>query len=275
MRTNGPFSDTPSVLWGQSFLLSVEIHNIKLHAGAAVCPYFDLTGLAPDTQFIYIWVAVVIILSIPTNFILALPHHASLLKSSIKQVNCVGGMAEIEPTPSKSNDWTPLSPCQLGQGGCLPCIYVGTGYFENVHCAKFLNPATGQFLFLTNMTVSEHFFRSRNLCRLLVLCVTVLVVLVSEILWHGLLLISVYASVLMVPGILALLSLTISRDNGSRSSIVMAQKSNPLLNWLSSIILNCFLQPFYSLLILLCLMWRPLMLGRCVPNHGSLCSTLC
>jgi hypothetical protein len=44
-------------------------------------------------------------------------YHASLLSSSIKQVNCVGGMAGIEPTPSKSNDWTPLSPCQLGQGG--------------------------------------------------------------------------------------------------------------------------------------------------------------
>jgi hypothetical protein len=26
-------------------------------------------------------------------------------------------MARIEPTPSTSNDWTPLSPCQLGQGG--------------------------------------------------------------------------------------------------------------------------------------------------------------
>ncbi len=48
-----------------------------------------------------------------------LHHHASLLNSSIKQVNCVGGMAEIEPTPSKSNDWTHLLPCQLGQGcGC-------------------------------------------------------------------------------------------------------------------------------------------------------------
>ncbi len=26
-------------------------------------------------------------------------------------------MAGIEPTPSKSNDWTPLSRCQLGQVG--------------------------------------------------------------------------------------------------------------------------------------------------------------
>ncbi len=26
-------------------------------------------------------------------------------------------MAGFEPTPSKSNDWTPLSPCQVGQGG--------------------------------------------------------------------------------------------------------------------------------------------------------------
>jgi hypothetical protein len=44
-------------------------------------------------------------------------NYASLLNSSTKQVNCVGGTAGIEPTPPKSNDWTPLSPCQLGQGG--------------------------------------------------------------------------------------------------------------------------------------------------------------
>jgi hypothetical protein len=43
-------------------------------------------------------------------------HHANLLNSSIKQVNCIGGMAGIEPTPSNSNDWTQLSPCKLGQG---------------------------------------------------------------------------------------------------------------------------------------------------------------
>ena len=55
MCTTGSFSETPSVLSGQHYLLSVEVHNLKLHAGAAVCPYFDLTGLAPDTQFIYYW----------------------------------------------------------------------------------------------------------------------------------------------------------------------------------------------------------------------------
>ncbi len=55
MCTTGSFSETPSILSGQNYLLSVEIHNIKLHAGVAVRPYFDLTGLAPDTQFIYIW----------------------------------------------------------------------------------------------------------------------------------------------------------------------------------------------------------------------------
>jgi hypothetical protein len=53
-----------------------------------------------------------------------LHHHASLLNSSIKQVNCVGGMAGIEPTPSKSNDWTPRLPCQLGQ---VPSHLVGEG----------------------------------------------------------------------------------------------------------------------------------------------------
>ena len=44
-------------------------------------------------------------------------YHANLSNSSIKQVNCVGGTAGIEPTPSKSNNWTQLLPCQLGQGG--------------------------------------------------------------------------------------------------------------------------------------------------------------
>ncbi len=43
-------------------------------------------------------------------------YHANLSNSSIKQVNCVGGTAGIEPTPSKSNNWTQLLPCHLGQG---------------------------------------------------------------------------------------------------------------------------------------------------------------
>ncbi len=50
MRTMGSYANTPSDLWAHNFLLSVEVHNIKLHAGADVCPYFDLTGLAPDSQ---------------------------------------------------------------------------------------------------------------------------------------------------------------------------------------------------------------------------------
>ena len=45
----------------------------------------------------------------------------------------------------------------------LPCVYLGTGYFECVHGAKFLNPATGQLLFSTNMTVSEHFLPFKEL----------------------------------------------------------------------------------------------------------------
>ncbi len=52
-------------------------------------------------------------------------HHSSLLKWSTKQVICVGGMAGIEPTLSKSNNWTLLLPCQLSQGGCLAvCKYM-------------------------------------------------------------------------------------------------------------------------------------------------------
>jgi hypothetical protein len=120
MRTMGSFADTPSLLWGQNFLLSVEVHNIKLHPGADVCPYFDLTGLAPDSQFIYIW-------------------------------GCLAAVHNHSVNPDK---FYPRG---------LPCFYVGTGYFENVHGAKFLNPATAQCLFSTNMTVSEHFFPFKEL----------------------------------------------------------------------------------------------------------------
>ncbi len=45
----------------------------------------------------------------------------------------------------------------------LPCVYLGTGYFEGVHGAKFLNPATGKLLFSTNMTVSEQFLPFKEL----------------------------------------------------------------------------------------------------------------
>ncbi len=65
-----------------------------------------LTGMCTHWLYIYIYIC---------HF----HHHASLLNSSIKQVNCVRGMAGIEPTPSKSNDRAPLSPCQLGQGGSI------------------------------------------------------------------------------------------------------------------------------------------------------------
>ena len=33
----------------------------------------------------------------------------------------------------------------------IPCIYVGTGYFDYVDEAKILNPETGKILFWTNM----------------------------------------------------------------------------------------------------------------------------
>jgi hypothetical protein len=120
MRTVGSHSDTPSVLWSPHYLLSVEIHNLKLHAGATVCPYFDLTGLAPDTQFIYIW-------------------------------GCLSIVHNHAVNPDKF--------CPRG----LPCLYIGTGYFNNVHGAKFLNPATGKVLYSTNMTVSEHFLPFKEL----------------------------------------------------------------------------------------------------------------
>jgi hypothetical protein len=120
MRTMGSYAVTPSVLWGHNFLLSVEVHNLKLHAGSAVCPYFDLTGLAPDSQFIFIW----------------------------------GCLAVVHNHSDNPDKFYPRG---------LPCIYLGTGYFEGVHGAKFLNPATGQLLFSTNMTVSEHFLPFKEL----------------------------------------------------------------------------------------------------------------
>ena len=45
----------------------------------------------------------------------------------------------------------------------LPCIYVGTGCLENVHGGKFLDPATGRYVFSTNMTVNENFLPFREL----------------------------------------------------------------------------------------------------------------
>jgi len=116
----GSYANTPSDLWAHNFLLSVEVHNLKLHAGADVCPYFDLTGLAPDSQFIFIWGC------------LAIVHNHS------------------------------VNPDKFYPRG-LPCIYLGTGYFEGVHGAKFLNPSTGKLVFSTNMTVSEHFLPFKEL----------------------------------------------------------------------------------------------------------------
>ena len=55
LRTMASYANTPSVLWGPEFLLSVQLHNLQLHRGSAVSPYFDLTGMNPDTQFIFIW----------------------------------------------------------------------------------------------------------------------------------------------------------------------------------------------------------------------------
>ena len=120
MRTMGSHSHSPSVLWSSEVLLSVELHNLKLHAGSDVCPYFDLTGLAPDTQFIFIWCC------------LAIVHNHSV-------------------NPDK---FYPLG---------LPCLYLGTGYFQNIHGAKFLNPVTGKLLYSTNMTINEHFLPFKEL----------------------------------------------------------------------------------------------------------------
>ncbi len=109
--------------------MSVEVHNLKLHAGADVTVMsaliLILTGLAPDSQFTFIWgcwLLFIIILSTQTSFTLV-----------------------VCPT--------------------LPFIHLGTAYFEGVHGAKFLNPSTGKLSFSTNlnMPVSEHFLPFKEL----------------------------------------------------------------------------------------------------------------
>jgi hypothetical protein len=115
-----PQADTPAVLWATEFLLSVEVHNVKLCKRLGKCAYTDLTGLLPDTQSLYIWGS------------LAIVHNHS------------------------------LNPDKFHPRG-LPCIYVGTGCLENVHGGKFLDPATGRYLFSTNMTVNENFLPFREL----------------------------------------------------------------------------------------------------------------
>jgi hypothetical protein len=63
----------------------------------------------------------------------------------------------------------------------LPCIYVGTGCLENFHGGKFLDPATGRYLFSTNMTVDEKFLPFRELESNPAADVTVLVFLLSDV----------------------------------------------------------------------------------------------
>ncbi len=54
-------------------------------------------------------------------------HHSTSVKWSPKQVICVGGMVGSEPMPSKSTDWTQLSPS--GQHG-LQC------WVSNIHSSQ-------------------------------------------------------------------------------------------------------------------------------------------
>ena len=55
MRPMQSYAQTPSVLWPHLFLLSVELHNLRVHKQASVCPYFLLTGLEPDKTFLHLW----------------------------------------------------------------------------------------------------------------------------------------------------------------------------------------------------------------------------
>jgi hypothetical protein len=123
MSSMASYADTPAVLWAPEFLLSVEVHNVKLCKGLDKCPYTDLTGLLPDARFLYIWGS------------LAIVHNHS------------------------------LNPDKFHPRG-LPCIYDGTGFLENVHGGKILDPATGLYLFSTNMTVDENFLPFRELRKL-------------------------------------------------------------------------------------------------------------
>ncbi len=86
-------------------------------------------------------------------------HHASLLNSSITQVNCVGGMAGIEPMPSKSNDWTPLSPCQLGQGGSGGKIQLLTFCSIQWECVRYSRRPRAQCY---PLDLAGHCIRGKN-----------------------------------------------------------------------------------------------------------------
>jgi len=114
MRTMSSHAHTPSILWEELFPHSVVLHNINLHKRETKSPFEFLTGLSPDTQFLFVW-------------------------------GCLGVVHNHSGHPDKFKE----------RG--IPCIYVGTGYFDNVHGAKFLNPETGKTLFSTNMTMTEDF----------------------------------------------------------------------------------------------------------------------
>ena len=106
MHTMGSHSQYPAVLWLSEVLLSAELHNLKFNARSDLCPYFDLTGLAPDSQFMVI------------QCCLAVVHNHSV-------------------NPDKFYDFYPRD---------LSCLYQGTGHFENIHGAKILIPSSEQLL---------------------------------------------------------------------------------------------------------------------------------
>ena len=122
MRTMSSHAQTPSLLWEELFPHSVALHNANLHKREDKSPFEFLTGLAPDTQFLFVW-------------------------------GCLGVVHNHSGHPDKFKE----------RG--IPCIYVGTGYFDNVHGAKFLNPETGKTLYSTNMTMTENFLPFKALAQ--------------------------------------------------------------------------------------------------------------
>ena len=55
MRTMCSHAHSPSLLWEELFPHSVVLHNANIHKREDKSPFEFLTGLAPDTQFLFVW----------------------------------------------------------------------------------------------------------------------------------------------------------------------------------------------------------------------------
>ena len=100
-RSMGLFAIHPSDLLGHNFLLSVEGHNLQLHTGADVFPYFDLTGLGPDSQLSFIWRRIAVLHNHSVNYAKFNPHGLSCIYLGTGYFAGVHGAKFLNPTTGK------------------------------------------------------------------------------------------------------------------------------------------------------------------------------